>query len=64
MLMDRSKVIGVIVRKENKVLMGHRINAHGHETWCFPGGHLEFNESIEDCAEETGIKIKNIRPAQ
>jgi hypothetical protein len=27
-------------------------------------GHLEFNKSIEDCAEETGIKIKNIRPAQ
>jgi len=67
--MDRPKVgVGVIVRKGNKVLMGHRINAHGHETWCFPGGHLEFNESIEDCArreteEEAGIKIKNIRPA-
>jgi len=27
---------------------------------CVFLGHLEFNESIEDCAEETGIKIKNI----
>lgn len=64
---ERPKVgIGVCVIKDNKVLYGKRKNAHGEGSWCFPGGHLEFNESIEECAirevlEETGIHIKNIR---
>jgi 8-oxo-dGTP diphosphatase len=58
--------IAVIVIKNNRVLLGRRKNAHGADTWAFPGGHLEFNESIEDCAvrevlEETGICIKNLR---
>ena len=66
--MDMRPLIGVaaIVIKDNKVLLGKRKNAHGAGTWAFPGGHLEFNESIEYCAkrevfEETGIHIKNIR---
>ncbi len=58
--------VGVIVIKDNKVLVGKRKNAHGDGSWSFPGGHLEFNENIEGCAkretlEETGIKIKNIK---
>ena len=66
--MDRRPLVGiaVIVIKDNRVLLGKRKNAHGAGTWAFPGGHLEFNESIEDCAarevfEETGIRIKNLR---
>jgi len=64
---NRPKIgVGVIVIKDNKVLLGKRKNAHGEGSWCFPGGHLEFNEEIEDCAirevkEETSIEIKNIR---
>lgn len=64
---ERPKVgVGVIVIKDGKVLLGKRRNAHGEGDWSFPGGHLEFNESWEDCAsretfEETGIAIKNIR---
>ncbi len=63
----RPKVgVGVIVVKDGKALLGKRKNAHGEGSWSFPGGHLEFNESWEDCAsretmEETGIAIKNIR---
>ncbi len=58
--------VAVIIIKDNKVLLGKRKNTHGEGTWSLPGGHLEFNESIEECArrevlEETGIKIKNIR---
>ena len=66
--MGKRPYVGVaaIVLKDGKVLLGKRKNSHGSDTWQFPGGHLEFNESIENCAqrevlEETGIKIKNIR---
>lgn len=58
--------IGVIVRKSGKVLVGKRKGEHGGRKWAFPGGHLEFGESFEECAirevlEETGLKIKNIK---
>jgi 8-oxo-dGTP diphosphatase len=58
--------VAVIVKKNGMVLLGKRKNSHGDGTWAFPGGHLEFSESIEECArrevfEETGIKIKNIK---
>ncbi len=58
--------VGVIVIKDEKVLLGKRRNSHGEGTWSFPGGHLELNEDIDTCAsrevqEEAGIRIKNIR---
>ncbi len=58
--------IGVIITKNNTVLIGKRKNAHGDSMWGFPGGHLELNESWEDCAaretrEETNVSIKNIQ---
>ena len=63
----RPKVgIGVIVKKEGKILLGKRLNAHGEGTWSFPGGHLEFGESWEECAkrevmEETNLQITNLK---
>lgn len=63
----RPKVgVGAIVIKDGKVLMQKRRNSHGEGTWCFPGGHLEWNETPEDCAaretlEEVGIKIANAK---
>ena len=66
--MEKRPAVGVavIVIKNGKVLLGKRKGAHGSGSWAFPGGHLEFNESIEDCAkrevfEETGMSIKNLR---
>jgi 8-oxo-dGTP diphosphatase len=58
--------LGVCIHKDGKILLGKRMNAHGDGAWCFPGGHVEFGESWEDCArretrEETGIEITNIR---
>jgi 8-oxo-dGTP diphosphatase len=57
--------VGVILKDENRVLIGRRRNAHGTGTWSFPGGHLEFGESILDCAtrellEETGLTSTNL----
>ena len=58
--------VGVIIKKGKKILFHKRKGSHGEGTWSFPGGHLEFNETLEQCAqreveEESGIKIKNIK---
>ena len=58
--------VAAIVGKDGKVLLGKRRNAHGDGTWQFPGGHLEYGESVEDCArrevwEEAGIRICDLR---
>ena len=64
---NRPKVgIGVIIMRDRKILLGKRKNAHGEGDWCYPGGHLEYGESWEECSqrevrEEAGIEIKNLR---
>jgi 8-oxo-dGTP diphosphatase len=65
--MNRPAVgVAVVVIRGDKVLVGRRRGAHGSGRWSFPGGHLEFNETVENCAqrevlEETGIHLRNIR---
>lgn len=67
--MDRPGVgVGVIIKKDNKVLLGKRKGSHGNNTWSFPGGKLDLFETPEECAirevfEETGLKIKNLKPS-
>ncbi len=56
----------VIIKRDGKVLMSHRISKLGTNTWGFPGGHVEFGESLEDCAvretaEEAGLTVRNPR---
>jgi 8-oxo-dGTP diphosphatase len=58
--------VGIMIFKDGKVLMGKRKGKHGAGEYAWPGGHLEYMETIEDCAkrevrEETGLEICNIR---
>lgn len=56
--------VGVIVVKDNALLLGKRTGSHGAETWAPPGGHLDFGETPDECAkrellEETGLVAFN-----
>lgn len=55
-----------MIIKEGKVLLGKRKGSHGAGEYAWPGGHMEYMESFEECAkrevqEETGMEICNIR---
>ncbi len=55
-----------MVLKDGKVLLGKRKGSHGDGEYGWPGGHLEYMESIVEAAkrevrEEAGIEIKNVK---
>lgn len=58
--------VAVILIREGKVLLGKRQGSHGSQCWGFPGGHIHYGESIEDCArrellEETGLTLGGLQ---
>ncbi len=58
--------MGVLVMRAGRVLLGQRLGAHGAGYYAAPGGHVEFGESLAECArreirEECGLEIEDIR---
>jgi len=58
--------IGVMIKNNNKMLLGLRKGSHGSGEWSFPGGHLEFGETIFETAkrevrEETGLNVNDFK---
>lgn len=57
--------VGVLIFKNNKILLGKRKGSHAQGQWACPGGHLEFGETFEECAhrevlEECGLDVSQI----
>ncbi len=64
--------VGILILKDNKVLLGHRCNnaidtggIYEPDSWCLPGGKQEYEETILECAkrevkEETNLDIDNL----
>ena len=64
-MMNPTAGIGVIILKEDKILLGKRIGNHGYGTWAVPGGHIEQFETLKEAGlretkEETGLDIELI----
>ena len=57
---------GMIITRNDKVLLMKRKGPHGKGTWSTPGGHLDFGETPEACAareakEEVGLEVTDVR---
>lgn len=60
--------VAVLVWRGDRLLLGERISAGEEPCWQFPGGHLEYAETVPDCArrevlEETGLEIEQLKLA-
>lgn len=58
--------VAVLIPRDGRILVGKRKAGAGPGHWGTPGGHMDWNESFEDCArrearEETGLIIDDMR---
>jgi len=56
----------IVLNHKNQFLMGKRKNSHGEGTWGLVGVHVDFGETLEECAyretlEETGLELGSIK---
>ena len=59
--------VGVVFLRAGRVFLAQRTGAHGAASWGSAGGHLEYGETLEDCArrealEELGVSVSSLRP--
>ena len=57
--------VGVVFVRGGRVLLAKRQGSHGEATWASAGGHLEWGESLEECArreakEELGLEVGDL----
>jgi len=57
--------VNIFLFKDGKILLGKRIGKTGYGTWCLPGGHFEWGESLigavkRELEEETSIILNNL----
>ncbi len=58
--------VGVVFIRDGFVFLARRRGSLGGGTWGSAGGHLEYGESLEDCArrealEEFGLRVGDLR---
>ena len=57
--------VGVVFVRGGRVFLAKRQGSHGEATWASAGGHLEWGESLEECArreakEELGLEVGDL----
>jgi 8-oxo-dGTP diphosphatase len=63
---SRNITCSVISVRDNSILMVKRVRDPMKDYWAIPGGYLDWDETLEECAvrelhEETGYRAKNIK---
>ena len=58
--------VGVVFVRGGQVFLAQRRGSHGEDTWGSAGGHLEFGETLEECArreamEELAVTVGELR---
>ena len=58
--------VGVVFVRDGRVFLARRQGAHGEATWASAGGHLEWGETLEECArreaqEELGVTVGGLQ---
>lgn len=63
MYVNPKVVVGVIPERRGKVLLLRRAINPRHGYWTYPGGFMEIDETVEECAareafEEVGVRVR------
>lgn len=61
--MAMTKGCGIVLIKDNKILLGQRVKSEDIKLWSLPGGSIEIGEDIKlgairEVKEECGLDIK------